>query len=183
LSLSKFDPWTLHSVAIRHANYVKCTAVTTPHLPARCKSPSRQADTQFVNCLSAFHKFYRGDQLNQRYKNGYFSFFCGTTAQLGPRPPHCRGLSLSLTHTHTRQDSCERASSSSQRPLPTQHTTDEHIHVLCRARTRDPSNLAASAYLRVDRPHGHQHHKYDGATEQYSDLCCSRNGQRLSFIY
>ena len=50
------------------------------------------------------------------------------------------------THTHTQQDS-EREISPSHRLLPRQHTTkttDGHIHALCGARTRDPSNPLSS---------------------------------------
>jgi len=42
------------------------------------------------------------------------------------------------THTHIRQDSHEQVISFSQRPLPTQHTTD--MHALCLIRTGESSN-------------------------------------------
>ena len=56
------------------------------------------------------------------------------------------------THTHIRQDPSVRLISSSQRPQPTQHTTnrrDEHHAALSGIRTRYPSNrIVADRYLR-----------------------------------
>jgi hypothetical protein len=67
-------------------------------------------------------------KLNSFWSFQYHFFFCGVITQIGPRPPP---FEVSRLHTvrHTRQDSSERVISSSQRPLPKQHTTntrDEH---------------------------------------------------------
>jgi hypothetical protein len=56
------------------------------------------------------------------------SFFCGITPQFGRRPPHCWGLCNTHGYTHTLQDSSGRLISSSQRPLPTQQTTNTGEH-------------------------------------------------------
>jgi hypothetical protein len=51
-----------------------------------------------------------------------------------------------ITHTHTRQDSSERVISSTQRPLPTQRTTNTRDEHPCPQRDSnpDPSNEAAA---------------------------------------
>jgi hypothetical protein len=69
-----------------------------------------------------------------------------------------RSHTITHTHTHThtqnRYDSYERVISTSQRPPPTEHTTDKKTNILAinRIRTRGPSNRAAAG-LRF-RPHG-----------------------------
>ena len=81
-----------------------------------------------------------------------YIFCCGSTAKLGAI---CLIAEVFKPNTirHTRWDSSERGISSSQRPLPAQHTTntrDEHPY-FNRIRTRNASNQAAADL----RPHGY----------------------------
>jgi hypothetical protein len=71
--------------------------------------------------------------------------FVRSTAQLGPRHHFFRCLCHTQSDTHVRQESSVRVNSSSQRPLPTQHTTETqqtNIQVLGGIQTLDPSNQA-----------------------------------------
>jgi hypothetical protein len=69
----------------------------------------------------------------------------GTTALLGPRPPHCWGFS-SHTDTHTLCDSSELIISSSQRPLPTQHTTNTRDERPCPQQDSNPRSQQSSGF-------------------------------------
>ena len=66
-------------------------------------------------------------------------------------------VSRSHADTHNRQDSPERMISSSQRPLPTRHTTNTKDENGCRQWGFEPrdSSSQAAANLRL-RPHGHR---------------------------
>jgi hypothetical protein len=59
--------------------------------------------------------------------------FCGATAQFGPR-----ATSMLRFLNHTKLDTCERVVSSSQRPLPTQHTTNTWDKHKCRQWDSNP---------------------------------------------
>jgi len=76
-----------------------------------------------------------------------------------PNRAQAASLLRSLYHIqldiHNKQESSERVISSSQRPLPTQHTTNtvKNIHALSSIRTRDSSNREAADQRLT--PHGH----------------------------
>ena len=73
-------------------------------------------------------------------------FFCGTTAQIGPRPPRfhvSRSLILTHTHTHTpRQHFSKRIIIPSQRP--TQQTTNTRHKHPCPQRDSNPRSCQSS---------------------------------------
>ena len=80
-------------------------------------------------------------------------------ALLWPRPVDCSYFEITKldthTHTHSRLDSSERVIGPSQRPLPTQHTTDtgDEIRALSGIRTHNPRKREAAE--RRLRPHGY----------------------------
>ena len=53
-----------------------------------------------------------------------FFFFCDATPQIWIWQPRCSAFYITHTHTQGRQDSPERVISPSQRPPPTQNTTN-----------------------------------------------------------
>jgi hypothetical protein len=87
-------------------------------------------------------------------------FFRDATAPLGPRCLIVEGSrSHKIRHTHTRQDSSEQVISSSQRPLPTQHTTNTGKRHPCplrysKPRSQQSSSRRLSVRLKTSRPPG-----------------------------
>jgi IS4 transposase len=99
---------------------------------ARQEAGREHEDGVFVNFVLFLHTNTRLALGSGHDPSFRIVFFCGATAQIGTRPPHFWGFTshtTRYTHTHTRYDSTGRVISSSQRPLPTQSTTntrDEH---------------------------------------------------------
>ena len=90
----------------------------------------------------------RNDQHCQRvHSTSHLQFLsCGATVQLPPWPPHCSGFWVTQLDTHTGSGCSELVISSSQRPLPTQHTTnttDEHPRPL---RESNPQSQKSKGY-------------------------------------
>ena len=60
-----------------------------------------------------------------------------------------RSDAITHTHTHTRRDSSERVISSSDRPLPTQHTTNKTDEHPCCQRDSNPQSQQSSGPRRT----------------------------------
>ena len=85
-----------------------------------------------------------------------FFFYHGATAPSGPRPPHCRGFTITLRHTTS-----GRVISPKHRPLPdnTQHSQD--IRATGGIRTRNPRKGApADPRLKVVLNMNHNNNQY-----------------------
>lgn len=70
-----------------------------------------------------------------------YIFFGGTTALLGPRPPHCRGFSITYSQTqHTLQDFPARRIGPMQRPVSDKHKTFPRDRHACTRRESNPQS-------------------------------------------
>ena len=85
-------------------------------------------------CITDFYLFFSLKHEVLQYEM-YFPFLCGATAQCRPRPASLLKFRVSYihsdTHTHTHVRSSERVTSSSQRPLPAEHTTNRRDKYPC----------------------------------------------------
>jgi hypothetical protein len=90
------------------------------------------------------------------------AFFCGATAQLGDRPPHCWGLHITNNEIHTlgsaplNERSARRRGCYLHNP---QQTQEMNIHAVSGIRTRDRSNQAVSDLRLTPHCYRHRHCK------------------------
>jgi hypothetical protein len=94
--------------------------------------------------------------------------FHGSTIELGPRPTHFRGFSI----THNPTDTTSRTPPdewSARRRSRYSHNTKQ-THIPKEIRNRDSSNQVASRLLLSS--HGHRHRPLDNTSIYLVNLCC-----------
>jgi hypothetical protein len=113
-----------------------------------------------------------------------FSFFCGATAKLGPKPPHCSGLKTKHRHSTPGRTPLNEWSGRRRDLYLTTHRSHkrQNMRTTRGIRARNPSDKAA-AKLGL-RPHGYRYRVRHNALGRFIERTVSplQGVHRQSFV-